>query len=192
MVRGFRDLWDLGPAVTVFGSARLGEGTRYYEMARALGRKLAKAGYAVITGGGPGVMEAANRGAQEAGGHSIGCNIVLPHEQEPNPYLDRVLTFDYFFVRKMMLVKYSSGYVILPGGFGTLDEVFETATLIQTGKMPSLPIVTMGESYWSKLLDFARSVMFAEGTISAGEIDTFSTDEPDEAVDYIVRAAKQS
>ena len=182
MLRGFRALADLGPAVTVYGSARLGEGTRYYALARTLGRRLAEAGYAVITGGGPGVMEAANRGAREAGGVTIGCNIQLPEEQEPNPYLDRVITFDYFFVRKMMLVKYSNGFVVLPGGFGTLDEFFETATLVQTGKMPRLPLVAMGSAYWSPLIRYAEEIMLGEGTISRGELDFLLTDDPAEAV----------
>jgi len=188
MLAGFRALADIGPAVTVFGSARFEEGSTYYEMARSLGRALADAGYTVITGGGPGVMEAANRGAKEQGGRSIGCNIRLPHEQAPNPYLDEVVTFEYFFVRKMMLVKYSSGYVTLPGGFGTLDEFFETATLVQTGKMPRLPLVAMGRRYWEPLLKFARGTMLEHGTISAGEIDYFLTDEPSVAVEHIQQA----
>ena len=182
MVAGCRTLFDLGKVVTVFGSARFDEDHRYYDLARRLGRKLAEAGYTVMTGGGPGVMEAANRGAKEAGGLSVGCNVVLPHEQSANPYLDRVITFDHFFVRKVMLVKYSSAFVALPGGFGTLDEVFETATLIQTGKMHRFPILIMGGEYWSPLLDFVRTTMIAEGTIGEKEVDLILTDSPDEAV----------
>ena len=138
-VGGCRALYDVGPAVTVFGSARFSEDHRYYRLARELGGELARRRYAVITGGGPGIMEAANRGAREAGGQSIGCNIILPHEQQPNPYLDRTVDFDYFFVRKVMLVKYSLGFVLMPGGYGTLDEIFETVTLVQTGQDPALP-----------------------------------------------------
>ena len=138
-VRGFRALHFVGPCVTVFGSARFRPGHRYYELAREVGTRLARAGFAVMTGGGPGVMEAANRGAQEAGGLSIGCNIELAHEQEPNPYLDHWVDFRYFFVRKVMLTKYSCAFVLMPGGFGTMDEIFETLTLIQTGKMKSFP-----------------------------------------------------
>jgi len=188
MLAGFRELCDLGPAVTVFGSARFRSGSRYYEMARELGGALADAGYAVITGGGPGVMEAANRGAKEHGGCSIGCNIRLPEEQAPNPYLDRVVTFDYFFVRKMMLLKYSSGFVVLPGGFGTLDELFETATLVQTRKMPRLPVVVMGVAYWEPLLRFARDSMLAEGTIEEGDVDFFLTDRVSVALRHLCEA----
>jgi uncharacterized protein (TIGR00730 family) len=191
MLRGFRALADVAPAVTVFGSARFAEGTPYYDMARRLGAALARAGYAVMTGGGPGVMEAANRGAREAGGRSYGCNIQLPQEQEPNPYLDAVITFEYFFVRKVMLMKYSSGYVVLPGGFGTLDELFETATLVQTGKMPRLPLVAMGTSYWQPLLEFARDSMLREGTISPGELDFVLTDDVERAVRYIQESAAE-
>ncbi len=145
-MRGFRKFQFLGPCVTVFGSARFAEDHPYYELAREVGRRLAEAGFTVITGGGPGVMEAANRGAKEAGGISIGCNISLPREQAHNPYLDAVVTFRYFFVRKVMLVKYSYAFVVLPGGFGTLDEAFETAILIQTEKIDSFPIVMLGSS----------------------------------------------
>jgi uncharacterized protein (TIGR00730 family) len=190
-VRGCRGLYDLGPAVTVFGSARFTEGQRYYELARATGRRLAEAGYAVVTGGGPGVMEAANRGAKEGGGLSIGCNIHLPKEQQPNPYLDRTLSFDYFFVRKVMLVKYSSAFVLMPGGLGTLDEIFETATLIQTGKIRRFPLVAMGTDYWGPILSTLGDQALREGTISEGEIAVFSTDAPEEAVahiDAVVRA----
>jgi uncharacterized protein (TIGR00730 family) len=184
-VTGCRSLYDIGPAVTVFGSARFGEGHRYYEMARALGKQLAGAGYAVVTGGGPGIMEAANRGAREGGGLSIGCNIELPEEQEPNAYLDRSLSFDYFFVRKVMLVKYSCAFVFMPGGFGTMDEMFETATLVQTGKMKRFPFVAMGTEYWHDLLEFVWGTMWREGTISEGELTVFRTDVPADAVRHI-------
>ena len=189
-IAGCRALHDIGRAVTVFGSARFSEDHRYYQLARDVGHELAAAGYAVITGGGPGVMEAANRGAQEGGGLSIGCNIILPHEQEPNAYLDRCVEFDYFFVRKVMLLKYSVGFVFMPGGFGTMDEVFETATLIQTGKMSEFPMVAMGTSYWAELIDFIQKAMLTEGTISADEVEVWQTDSPKEAVTYINEMVK--
>lgn len=182
MVRGFSALDKLGKCITVFGSARFAEDHPYYVMARALGRRLAEEGYTVLTGGGPGIMEAANRGAREAGGLSVGCNIRLPHEQDPNPYLDRFVEFEYFFVRKMMLVKYSQGFVMMPGGFGTMDEIFETATLIQTGKIERFPIVAMGRKFWSAILGY-RDVALAEGTISASDPSLFqSTDDVEEAL----------
>lgn len=167
---GFEQLDIEGPCVTVFGSARFGPAHRYYQMARDLGRQLAEAGVAVMTGGGPGIMEAANRGAREAGGLSLGCNIRLPHEQHPNPYLDRFVEFDHFFVRKVMLVKYSSAFIVLPGGFGTLDEVFEVVTLTQTGKLESFPIVTLCSEFWNELDDFLRNTLLREGTISGQDI----------------------
>ena len=184
-VSGCRALFDLGPAVTVFGSARFRPGHRYYELGRETGRALAEAGFAVITGGGPGIMEAANRGAKEAGGVSVGCTIHLPHEQQTNRYLDREIQFDYFFVRKVMLLKYSQSYVCLPGGLGTMDEIFETGTLIQTGKVPTFPIVVLGLDYWEPLREFIRDKMFGEGTLTEGEVMPFYTDEPAEAVDHI-------
>jgi hypothetical protein len=190
-VRGCRALYDLGLAVTVFGSARFDESHRYYRLARDLGRELARRRYTVVTGGGPGIMEAANRGAREGGGLSVGCNIVLPHEQKPNPYLDRTVTFDYFFVRKVMLVKYSVGFVLMPGGFGTLDEIFETVTLVQTGKIRHFPIVAMGGDYWQGMLDFIQQTMFREGTAGAGEAGPFLvTDSVAEAVDHIERVVR--
>jgi uncharacterized protein (TIGR00730 family) len=189
LVRGFRALHFVGPCVTVFGSARLGADHPYYELAHDVGRRLSAAGFTVMTGGGPGVMEAANRGAREAGGTSIGCNIRLPREQRPNDYLDLWIEFHYFFVRKLMLVKYSYAFVILPGGFGTLDEIFETATLIQTGKIQSFPLVLMGREYWSGLLRFLRERAAALGTISAADLDgLLVTDSPAEAVDAILEA----
>jgi uncharacterized protein (TIGR00730 family) len=190
-VTGCRALYDIGPAVSVFGSARFDESHRYYRLARDLGRELAQRGYAVITGGGPGIMEAANRGARDGGGLSVGCTIILPHEQEPNPYLDRMVDFDYFFVRKVMLVKYSSGFVLMPGGFGTLDEIFETVTLVQTGKIRHFPIVAMGRDYWQRMLDFISETMFREGAAAEGEVGGFLvTDSVAEAVDHIERVLR--
>ena len=184
-VTGCRNLHDIGPAVTVFGSARFKEDHHYYQMARELGRELAERGFAVITGGGPGIMEAANRGAKEAGGLSVGCNIELPMEQSVNSYVDVTIDFDYFFVRKVMLVKYSSGFVFMPGGIGTLDEMFETLTLIQTNKIKSFPCVAMGEKFWKPMLDFARDSMNEEGTIMPGEVDVEMSNSPADVVDYI-------
>jgi len=185
-IRGFRALHFLGPCVTVFGSARFPEGHRYYEMGREVGTRLARDGFTVMTGGGPGIMEAANRGAREAGGQSIGCNIELPQEQKPNPYLDRWVTFRYFYVRKVMLVKYSYAFIALPGGFGTLDEVSEAATLIQTEKIADFPIVLMGADFWKPLLDFMRGTLVAEGTIDAVDMDQFFvTDSPEAAATHV-------
>jgi uncharacterized protein (TIGR00730 family) len=185
-LRGFESLDLQGPCVTVFGSARFREGHRYYDLARATGRELARAGFAVMTGGGPGIMEAANRGAREAGGLSLGCNIELPREQKPNPYLDRFIEFEHFFIRKVMLVKYSSAFVVMPGGLGTLDEVFEVLTLIQTGKLERFPIVTMGGEFWEHLRDFVRQTLVGEGTIDATDLDLVkSAGTPEEAVHLI-------
>jgi len=169
-VRGFRQLHFVGPCVTVFGSARFGDRHPHYETARLVGRRLAEAGFTVMTGGGPGIMEAANRGARDVGGRSIGCNIELPHEQRPNPYLDRWITFHHFFVRKVMLVKYSHAFVALPGGFGTMDEVFETLTLIQTGKIEHFPVVLVGRDYWAPLLGFLRDRLLQNGTIAEEDL----------------------
>ena len=169
-VRGFRRLAFLGPCVTVFGSARFGDGHEYYAMARRVGQALARRGFTVMTGGGPGVMEAANRGAQEAGGRSVGCNIQLPHEQVPNPYLDHWIEFRYFFVRKVMLAKYSYAFIALPGGFGTLDEIFEIAVLIQTQKVKKFPVILIGRDFWEPLLDFLRRRPLAAGTISGADL----------------------
>jgi uncharacterized protein (TIGR00730 family) len=189
-VRGFRALHFLGPCVTVFGSARFPEGHRWYALGRAVGAALARAGFTVMTGGGPGVMEAANRGAREAGGPSVGCNIRLPVEQEANPYLDRVVTFDHFYVRKVMLTKYSYGFVALPGGFGTMDEVFEAATLVQTGKIRRFPIVLMGTEYWAPLRDFVARSMVEAGTIGREDAEHLTfTDDPEEACSTILAAA---
>ncbi len=185
-VRGFRSLHFVGPCVTVFGSARFREDHPWYAMSRTVGAELAKVGFTVMTGGGPGVMEAANRGAKEAGGRSVGCNIKLPMEQRPNPYLDRCVEFRYFFVRKVMLVKYSYGFVVLPGGFGTMDELYETLTLIQTDKIRDFPIVLMGRDYWAPMVDFLRTTMVRAGTISPEDPDRFLvTDDPIEAVRHV-------
>ena len=181
-IRGFRALHFLPPCVTVFGSARFDEDHRYYALGREMGARIARLGLTVMTGGGPGIMEAANRGAREAGGLSIGCNIRLPHEQVPNPYLDRMIEFRYFFVRKVMLVKYSQAFVVLPGGFGTMDEIFETVTLMQTGKIYDFPLVLMGVDYWRPLIAFLRDGMVREGTIAAEDVDRIVvTDDPEEA-----------
>lgn len=185
-LRGFRTFHFAGPCVTVFGSARFREGHPYYQMGREVGAQLARAGFTVMTGGGPGIMEAANRGAREAGGRSLGCNILLPEEQKPNPYLDTWMEFRYFFVRKVMLVKYSYAFIALPGGFGTMDEIFETATLVQTGKIRDFPLVLMGGDYWRPLLQFMRETMVAQGTIAAEDLDRFFvTDSAGQAVDHI-------
>jgi uncharacterized protein (TIGR00730 family) len=168
-LRAFESFEFEQPCVTVFGSARFGEGHRYYGLARQVGAELARAGYAVMTGGGSGIMEAANRGAREAGGLSIGCNIALPREQKPNQYLDRFIQLDHFFVRKVMLVKYSSAFVVMPGGFGTLDEAFEIATLMQTNKIEHFPLIAVGSGFWSELIDFARDTLIKEGTLSPEE-----------------------
>ena len=162
-VEGFDALAEVGPAVSVFGSARVEEGSPLYETARALGGHLADAGFAVITGGGPGLMAAANRGCHEAGGFSIGCNIELPHEQWLNPWVDLGVEFRYFFARKTMFVKYADGFVIMPGGFGTLDEFFEALTLIQTGKIRHFPVFLVGTAYWAGLLDWLRTTALARG-----------------------------
>jgi uncharacterized protein (TIGR00730 family) len=191
-VRGFRRMHFIGPCVTIFGSARFGEDHAYYRMAREVGMRLAQAGFAVMTGGGPGVMEAANRGARDVGGRSIGCNIRLPREQQPNPYLDRWITFRYFFVRKVMLVKYSYAFVAMPGGLGTLDEIFETALLIQTRKILNFPLVLMGAAYWEPLLAFMRDRLVAERTIDPEDLDHLTiTDSPAEAVEEITDLAQR-
>lgn len=186
-LRGFEFLNIDVPMVTVFGSARFREGHPHYELARRMGRTLADSGFSVMTGGGPGIMEAANRGAREAGGLSLGANIHLPHEQKPNPYLDRVMTFEHFFVRKVMMVKYSRAFVIMPGGFGTLDELFEAMTLIQTGKMETFPVVLMGTDFWGPMIEFFSEKLVAEGTIAAEDLDLlYMTDSCDDAVAFIM------
>src|SRR5262245_61682503 len=189
-VEGFDAMAKVGPAITVFGSARTKPDDPVYEVARVIGRHLAEAGYAVITGGGPGAMEAANRGCQEGGGLSVGCNIELPHEQDMNPYVDLGIDFRYFFARKTMFVKYADGFVILPGGFGTLDELFEALTLIQVGKVRHFPVVLVGTAYWAGLLDWVRATLLPAGAIEAADLELFEvTDDPDEVV-RMVRAAE--
>jgi uncharacterized protein (TIGR00730 family) len=185
-LRGFEWFDFEGPCVTVFGSARFDESHSYYDMARELGKRLAQEGYTVITGGGPGIMEAANRGAREGGGLSLGCNIELPVEQIPNAFMDRYIEFDHFFVRKVMLVKYSNAFVVMPGGFGTLDELFETVTLIQTGKIERFPIVAMGAEFWKHIAGFIEKSMVAEGTINRADFGLIRvTDSIDDAMSVI-------
>lgn len=192
-VRGFQALGALGPCVTVFGSARFTEEHRYYDLARELGKGLAEAGFTVMTGGGPGIMEAANRGAKEADGLSIGCNIEIPDEQKLNPYLDRFVEFDHFFVRKVMLVKYSQAFVVMPGGFGTLDEIFETLTLIQTNKIGPFPVVAMGSEFWERLRVFIRDSLIAEGTIDSSDLDLIHlTDSVPDAIKHIREGMKST
>jgi uncharacterized protein (TIGR00730 family) len=182
-VEGFDVLAHTGKAVTVFGSARVEPGHPQYEAAVETGRLLADAGFAVITGGGPGIMEAANKGAQEADGISVGCNIELPFEQGINAYVDVAINFRYFFVRKTMFVKYAEAFIIFPGGFGTMDELFEALTLIQTGKVRDFPVILFGSEYWGGLLDWLRNIMLAEGKISPEDVDSLMiTDSPEEAV----------
>jgi len=177
------------PAVTLFGSARVGERLRPYREARAVARRFAEAGWAVITGGGPGVMEAANRGAKEGGGLSVGFNIRLPHEQASNPYLDLAYTFDHFYVRKVCFVKPAEGFVIFPGGFGTLDELYEALTLIQTGKVMHFPVVLFDRDYWQEMLAWIRAELLADGMISAADLDLlYTTDDADEAVQIVLES----
>jgi len=186
--RGFESLSRLGPCITVFGSARSPEGSPEYELARRAAVECVKRGYGVITGGGPGIMEAANRGAREGGGISIGLNILLPHEQGANAYVDRdkLIDFEYFFVRKTMLVKYAQGYIVMPGGFGTLDELSEALTLIQTGKSMRFPIVLVGTTFWGHFVDWIRDTLLASGYVSEGDLNLFHvTDDPEEAVALI-------
>jgi uncharacterized protein (TIGR00730 family) len=189
-VQGFRAMHFVGPCVTVFGSARIDERSEAYALAREVGFRVAQAGFTVMTGGGPGIMEAANRGAREAGGRSVGCNIQLPKEQKPNAYLDQWITFRHFYVRKVMLVKYSVAFVALPGGFGTLDEIFETAVLMQTGKIYHFPMVIMGKEYYAPLLAFLRDSLLVRGMIDEGDLQRLVvTDSPAEAVERILDSA---
>src|SRR5919198_712307 len=188
-VEGFDALAAIPPAVSVFGSARPASTDPFYDAARSVGAELAGAGLAVITGGGPGVMEAANRGCREAGGLSIGCNIELPFEQAMNPYVDLGIDFRYFFVRKMMFVKYAEGFVVFPGGFGTLDELFESLTLIQTGKVTHFPVVLFGSDYWGGLVDWLTRTVAAERKINPGDLRLFRvTDDPSEAARLVIEA----
>jgi len=188
-VTGFEKLSEIGPSVSIFGSARTKPDHKYYKIADELAYKICKKGYGVITGGGPGIMEAANKGAHRAGGKSIGLNINLPFEQSHNQYIDpdKNLEFDYFFTRKLMFVKYAQGFVVLPGGFGTLDEFFEAITLIQTNKIAKFPIVLMSKSFWGGLIDWIKATMLEENnTVSSGDLDLFYlADTVDEAVEHI-------
>ena len=188
-LRGFRALHFVGPCITVFGSARFKEDHPYYIMAREMGAAIAKMGFTVMTGGGPGIMEAANRGAKDVDGPSVGCNIILPQEQGHNPYLDKWVNMKHFFVRKTLLIKYSYGFIIMPGGFGTMDEMFEALTLIQTGKLKNFPVVLMGMEYWEDLIDFINQ-MKESGTISPEDLDLMLfTDSVDDAVAHLEKNA---
>ena len=180
------------PAVALFGSARVKEGSVPYEEARAVGKLFGERGWAVVTGGGGGVMEGANRGAQEGGGLSVGFNIVLPHEQAPNPYTDISYTFDHFYARKVCFVRPSEGFVIFPGGFGTLDELYEALTLIQTGTIRHFPVVLFDTEYWHEMIDWIRGDLLADGMIAPGDLDLlYPTDDPEEAVGYVLGAYEQ-
>ena len=191
-MRGFRKLHFVGPCVTIFGSARFGESNPYYRLAREIGAGLARAGFTIMTGGGPGIMEAANRGAKDVKGRSVGCNIQLPEEQFPNPYLDEWITFRYFFVRKVMLVKYSYAFVAMPGGFGTLDEIFETATLIQTGKLEEFPLILVGSDYWLPILQYLRNTLVKYQTVTPEDVDRILlTDSVKDVVNWISDVGRQ-
>jgi uncharacterized protein (TIGR00730 family) len=191
-VEGFDTLSDVHDAVTIFGSARTGARDPYYTKAVETGRMLGEEGFAVITGGGPGIMEAANRGAHEGGGLSIGCNIELPFEQGTNAYVERSINFRYFFVRKTMFVKYSTAFIVFPGGYGTMDELFEALTLIQTGKVKNFPVVLFGRKYWSGMADWLRDTVAGEEKITVADLDLFHvTDDPAEAVGWVVQARQR-
>jgi len=192
MIKGFRKLHFVGPCVTVFGSARFHEEHPYYKLARELGSELAHNGFVVMTGGGPGIMEAANRGAKDVNGKSIGCNITLPKEQLPNNFLDIWIEFKYFMVRKFMLAKYSYGFIAMPGGFGTLDELFEILTLIQTGKMKNFPVILMGKEYWLPLKNLLETRLLESKSIDQEDIETLLfTDSAAEAANFILYMAKK-
>lgn len=188
-VEGFDKLAKIGPCVSIFGSARTTPDNKYYQLAESIASKLTKLGYGVITGGGPGIMEAGNKGAQEGGGNSVGVNIVLEFEQEPNPYIDqdKLINFDYFFVRKVMFTKFSQGFIVLPGGFGTLDELFQAITLIQTGKIGKFPIVLVGSDYWTDLIKWVKETMLGkERNISPNDLNLIQiVDEAEDAVAII-------
>jgi len=191
-VEGFEEMGKVGNAVSIFGSARVRPGDPQYEQCVETARLLGEAGFAVITGGGPGIMEAANKGAREAGAHSVGCNIELPFEQKGNDFVDMAIDFRYFFVRKTMFVKYAQAFIIFPGGFGTMDELFESLTLIQTGKVRHFPVVLVGTEYWGGLLEWIRDHMAAEGKIAPSDLDLlFLTDDPKEVRDHVVRRLKR-
>lgn len=191
LVEGFEKLSRIGPCVSIFGSARTPKNGKYYQLAEEIAFKLTQKGYGVITGGGPGIMEAANKGAERGKGKSVGINIDLPFEQKANPYIDadKLITFDHFFVRKLMFMKYAQGFIVLPGGFGTFDELFEAITLIQTKKIGRFPIILVGEKYWRGLIDWIKEqMMYEEHNIAPDDLNLFIlVDSADEAVDYIVR-----
>ena len=188
-VEGVEKLHDLGPAVSIFGSARVEPGHKYYALAVEIAKKLAENGFGVITGGGGGIMEAANKGAAVGNGKSVGLNIILPREQVPNPYANIQIEFDYFFVRKVMFVKYACAYIIMPGGFGTLDEFFEAVTLIQTDRIKPLPVILFGTEYWTGLLDWIKQQLLENKMISPQDLDiVYITDDPDEIVTLVKRA----
>lgn len=192
MIYAFRVLHFTGPCVTVFGSARFDETHPFYELARATGAQISRRGFVVMTGGGPGIMEAACRGAKDVGGRTIGCNITLPKEQKPNPYLDTWIEFKYFMVRKFMLAKYSYGFIAMPGGFGTLDELFEVLTLIQTKKMKDFPVVLVGKEFWKPLKELLENRLLEAKTIDRADLETvFITDSPAEAAEFIANIAKK-
>ena len=185
-VEGFEHLKNIGPAVSIFGSARLKKNSMYYKLAAKVSEALSKEGFSIITGGGPVIMEASNKGARKGKGKSIGLNIEIPQEQVPNKYANVSMNFDYFFARKVMFVKYSFGYVIFPGGFGTMDEAFEALTLIQTGKISRFPVILVGKKYWSGLLRWIKTVMIKERTISSKDLNLlYLTDDPKEVVKII-------
>ncbi len=191
LVEGFEALSTVGPAVTFFGSARLQPGSPYYNKCLKVAETLARSGFTVISGGGPGIMEAANKGAQNGNGTSVGLNVALPTEQSPNDFQDIRVEFRYFFVRKLMFVKYAVGYVIFPGGFGTMDELFEALTLIQTRKIRSFPVILVGRQYWAGLIDWMRATILAQGNIDAGDLDLFHVvEEPEEICEIITRRYK--
>ncbi len=188
-VEGFEKMSEIGPCVSIFGSARTKPGTKYYDLARDIAQKLTDSGFGIITGGGPGIMEAGNRGAKDTGGPSVGLNIELPFEQQPNSFIDKdkSIDFNYFFVRKVMFVKFAQGFVVLPGGFGTLDELFESLTLIQTHKIAQFPVILVGSDFWGGLVDWIKEVLLEkEGNISAKDMDLFQiVDTPEEVVEAI-------
>lgn len=191
MIRGFRKLHFIGPSITVFGSARFDENHEYYSLAREFGKQLALRGFTVMTGGGPGIMEAANRGARDVKGRSVGCNIILPKEQEPNPYLDVMIQMDHFYIRKVLLLKYSYAFVVMPGGFGTMDELFETLTLIQTGKIKSFPVVLVGRTFWANLLKQVDEFK-AHKTIGVKDDQYFFvTDSVEDGMSYIIKSIRE-
>jgi len=190
-IGGFRHLHFIGPSITVFGSARFKEGELYYEKARLFGQEIARKGFTVVTGGGPGIMEAANRGAKEVNGRSVGCNIILPQEQRPNRFLDVMIDIKHFYVRKVLLLKYSFAFVVMPGGFGTMDEFFETLTLMQTGKIAMFPIVLFGKQYWTDLLNQTVKMKLV-GTVLPRDLEMFIvTDSVEEGMQYITRVLKE-